>query len=83
MKKCQPVRGESRAELTIWQKGHLPTGPALLGAPRFTTYPAVLIFLACGWTKKGRQKPQGLRPQKYNNVTPKSEVPEIKSNAFN
>ena len=43
---------------------------------------SVLIFLACGWTKKGRQKPQGLRPQKYNNVTPKSEVPEIKSNAF-
>jgi hypothetical protein len=32
--------------------------------------------------KKVRQKPQGLRPQKYNNVIPKSEVPEMKSKAF-
>jgi hypothetical protein len=29
---------QTRAGLTIWQKGHLPTGPALLGAPRFTQF---------------------------------------------
>jgi hypothetical protein len=27
-----------RARLTIWQKGLLPTGPSLLGAPRFTQF---------------------------------------------
>ena len=27
-----------RAGLTIWQKGLLPTGPPLLGAPRFTQF---------------------------------------------